>query len=391
MNKTVGLLICQEERNMTQKQAGKRIEEIDEQIKELFKERLEASKMANETLTKSEIALKSRRYERSYLAGLESSNQLIDNYERVLFSTMFNLSHSYRNTEYGTRTELADQIRKALETTPQELPKSPMVACQGIEGAYSQIATDKIFRHANIMYFRTFDGVFQAVESGLCKFGILPIENSSFGSVTQVYDLMVDHKFHIVKDYKLRISHKLLANHGTRFDDIREVYSHNQAIGQCSKFLKEHPDIKVNIVENTAVAAKSVADSGRRDVAAISSSDCQQLYGLESVKDDIQNTDNNYTRFICITKELMIFPGASKTSVMLALGHTPGALADTLAKFSSLGLNLTKIESRPIAGKDFEFMFYLDFEASVYSEDVIALLCELDAEPTEFAYLGTYI
>lgn len=108
MNKTVGLLICQEERNMTQKQAGKRIEEIDEQIKELFKERLEASKMANETLTKSEIALKSRRYERSYLAGLESSNQLIDNYERVLFSTMFNLSHSYRNTEYGTRTELAD-------------------------------------------------------------------------------------------------------------------------------------------------------------------------------------------------------------------------------------------------------------------------------------------
>ena len=246
-------------------------------------------------------------------------------------------------------------------------------------------------RGMNIMYFRTFDGVFQAVESGLCKFGILPIENSSFGSVTQVYDLMVDHKFHIVKDYKLRISHKLLANHGTRFDDIREVYSHNQAIGQCSQFLKEHPDIKVNIVENTAVAAKSVADSGRKDVAAISSSDCQQLYGLESVRDDIQNTDNNYTRFICITKELMIFPGASKTSVMLALGHTPGALADTLAKFSSLGLNLTKIESRPIAGKDFEFMLYLDFEASVYSDEVIALLCELDAEPTEFAYLGTYI
>ena len=347
--------------------------------------------MANETLSKSEIALKSRRYERSYLSGLESSNQLIDNYERVLFTTMFNLSHSYRNMEYGTRTELADQIHKALETTPNEFPKSPMVACQGIEGAYSQIATDKIFRHANIMYFRTFDGVFQAVESGLCKFGILPIENSSFGSVTQVYDLMVGHKFHIVRDYKLRISHKLLANHGARFEDIREVYSHNQAIGQCSKFLKEHPDIKVNIVENTAVAAKSVADSGRKDVAAISSADCQQLYGLEAIRDDIQNTDNNYTRFICITKELMIFPGASKTSVMLALGHTPGALADTLAKFSSLGLNLTKIESRPIPGKDFEFMFYLDFEASAYSEEVISLLCELDAEPTEFAYLGTYI
>jgi chorismate mutase/prephenate dehydratase len=376
---------------MTQKEAGKRIEEIDEKIRQLFAERLEASKTANETLTKSEIVQKSRRYERSYLSGLESSNSLVDNYERVLFSTMFNLSHSYRNTEYGARTELADQIRSALENTPKELPKAPMVACQGIEGAYSQIATDKIFRHANIMYFRTFDGVFQAVESGLCEYGILPIENSSYGSVTQVYDLMVGHNFHIVKDYKLRISHELLANHGAKLEDIREVYSHNQAIGQCSRFLKEHPDIKVNIVENTAVAAKSVADSGRTDVAAISSSDCQLLYGLDSLSDEIQNTDNNYTRFICITKELMIYPGASKTSIMLALGHTPGALADTLAKFSSLGLNLTKIESRPISGKDFEFMFYLDFEASVYSEEVITLLCELDAEPTEFAYLGTYI
>ena len=336
---------------MTQKEAGKRIEEIDEKIRQLFAERLEASKTANETLTKSEIIQKSRRYERSYLSGLDSSDSLVDNYERVLFSTMFNLSHSYRK----------------------------------------QIATDKIFRHANIMYFRTFDGVFQAVESGLCEYGVLPIENSSYGSVTQVYDLMVGHNFHIVKDYKLRISHKLLANHGAKLEDIREVYSHNQAIGQCSRFLKEHPDIKVNIVENTAVAAKSVADSGRTDVAAISSSDCQLLYGLDSLSDEIQNTDNNYTRFICITKELMIYPGASKTSIMLALGHTPGALADTLAKFSSLGLNLTKIESRPISGKDFEFMFYLDFEASVYSEEVITLLCELDAEPTEFAYLGTYI
>ena len=121
------------------------------------------------------------------------------------------------------------------------------------------------------MYFRTFDGVFQAVESGLCEYGVLPIENSSYGSVTQVYDLMVGHNFHIVKDYKLRISHKLLANHGAKLEDIREVYSHNQAIGQCSRFLKEHPDIKVNIVENTAVAAKSVADSGRTDVAAIRS------------------------------------------------------------------------------------------------------------------------
>jgi chorismate mutase/prephenate dehydratase len=241
------------------------------------------------------------------------------------------------------------------------------------------------------MYSRTFDGVFQSVESGLCRYGVLPIENSSYGSVTQVYDLMRDHKFYIVRDYKLQISHRLLAKSGTKLEDIREVFSHNQAIGQCSRFLKEHSDIKVTIVENTAIAARSVADSPRNDVAAISSPDCQLLYGLEAVRSDIQNTDNNYTRFICITKDLEIYPGASKTSIMLALGHTPGSLADTLAKFSSLGLNLTKIESRPVSGSDFEFMFYMDFEASVSNDDVVTLLCQLDAEPTAFSYLGTYI
>ncbi len=376
---------------MTQKESNKRIEEIDATIADLVEERLGISKIADENLSKSEIALKCRRYERDFLSSLATKHSPYDNYERVLFSTLFSLNHSYKNSDYGTNTELADKINHALEITPKEFPKSAMVACQGIEGAYSQITADKIFKSANIMYFRTFDGVFQAVESGLCSYGILPIENSSYGSVTQVYDLMLGHKFHIVKDYKLRISHKLLTKPGTKLEDIKEVFSHNQAIGQCSRFLKEHSDIKVNIVENTAVAARMVADSDRNDIAAISSPDCATLYGLEMLKEEIQNTDNNYTRFICISKDLQIFPGASKTSIIMALGHTPGALADTLAKFSSLGLNLTKIESRPVAGSDFEFMFYMDFEAQVYSKEVVTLLCQLDSEPTEFAYLGTYI
>ena len=202
---------------------------------------------------------------------------------------------------------------------------------------------------------------------------------------------MAGHRFYIVRDYRLKINHQLLVKPGTKLEDIKEIYSHNQAIGQCSQFLKEHPDIKINVVLNTAVAANMVADSDRSDVAAISSSDCRELYGLDAIPVNIQNTDHNYTRFICITKDLRIYPGASKTSIMLSLGHKPGALADTLAKFSSLGLNLTKIESRPIAGSDFEFMFYLDFEASVYSDEVVKLLCQLDSEPNDFTYLGTYI
>ena len=377
--------------NMTQKESSLRIEEIDREIARLVEERLDASRQADEGLPSSEIALKCRRYERGFMNNLEKDYKDISGYERVLFQALFNMSHSYKNSEYGTKTELADRIRKSLEETPKLFPSSGTIACQGIEGAYSQIATDKLFSNANIMYFKTFDGVFQAVESGLCEYGMLPIENSSYGSVTQVYDLMADHKFYIIRDYKLKINHQLLVKPGTKLEDIKEIYSHNQAIGQCSQFLKEHPNIKINIVQNTAVAARMVADSERNDIAAISSSDCRQLYGLDSIQVKIQNTDHNYTRFICITKDLRIYPGASKTSIMLALGHKPGALADTLAKFSSLELNLTKIESRPIAGSDFEFMFYLDFEASAYSDEVVKLLCQLDSEPSEFTYLGTYI
>ena len=376
---------------MTQKESSLRIEEIDREIAKLVEERLDASRQADEGLPSSEIALKCRRYERGFMNNLERDYKDISGYERVLFQALFNMSHSYKNSEYGTKTELADRIRKALEETPKLFPSSGTIACQGIEGAYSQIATDKLFSTANIMYFKTFDGVFQAVESGLCEYGMLPIENSSYGSVTQVYDLMADHKFYIIRDYKLKINHQLLVKPGTKLEDITEIYSHNQAIGQCSQFLKEHSGIKINIVQNTAVAARMVADSERNDIAAISSSDCRQLYGLDSIPVKIQNTDHNYTRFICITKDLRIYPGASKTSIMLALGHKPGALADTLAKFSSLELNLTKIESRPIAGSDFEFMFYLDFEASAYSDEVVKLLCQLDSEPSEFTYLGTYI
>jgi len=368
----------------------RKIEEIDKEISDLFAQRMEASKKADENLSKSEIALKCRRYEREFLLNLAGNSGEYDGYERVLFSTLFNLSHSYKMTDYGAKTDLADKIKAALENTPKQFPESAMVACQGIEGANSQIATDKLFKNANIMYFRTFEGVFQAVESGLCKFGVLPIENSSYGSVTSVYDLMKNHSFSIVRGIKLQINHRLLTKPGTKFEDITEIYSHEQAVGQCSNFLREYADIKVTVVENTAIAAKMVADSDRNDVAAISSPDCSTLYGLKIVRDDIQNTDHNYTRFICISKDMLIFPGASKISMMLALGHTPGSLSDTLVKFSSLGLNLTKLESRPISGRDFEFMFYLDVEASVYSDSVIAMLSELDAQPTEFVFLGSY-
>ena len=133
-----------------------------------------------------------------------------------------------------------------------------------------------------------------------------------------------------------------------------------------------------------------VAESQRADIAAISSPSCSELYNLAVLSDSIQNTDGNFTRFICISKELEIYPGANKVSLMLSVPHRPGALYEVIARFSALGVNLTKLESRPIPGKDFEFMFYLDMEASVYSEELIRLLCELSIAPEGIVFLGSY-
>ena len=311
-------------------------------------------------------------------------------YTKLLYNTLFDVSRSHQQRYLTKETELVGRITQGIEETSPIFPKQAIVACQGVEGAYSQQACDKLFSLSNIMYFKRFEGVFQAIESGLCRYGILPIENSSYGSVTEVYDLMRKHHFSIVRSVRLKIDHRLLGKNGTSISDIREIISHEQAVGQCGAFLKGLKDVKVTVCENTAMAAQMVAQSNRKDIAAISSPACAALYGLQVLKENISDSDSNFTRFICIAKQLEIYPGANKMGLMLKVQHKPGALYNMIAKFSALGLNLTKLESRPIAGTDFEFMFYFDLDASVYDKDALVLLSELDAGPEEFTFLGSY-
>ena len=240
------------------------------------------------------------------------------------------------------------------------------------------------------MYFKNFDGVFHAIEQGLCQYGILPIENSTAGSVKKVYDLMIHHNFSIVRTFRMKVDHNLVAKRGATLAGIKEIYSHEQAINQCSEFLKNMSGVKIIPVENTAVAAELVANSDRLDIAAISSHACESLYGLKSLAASIQDKGNNRTRFICISKKLEIYPGSDKTSIMMVLPHKPGALYKVLARMYVLGINVVKLESRPIPDKDFEFMFYFDLETSIYSEEFIQLMCELDDLCEEFKYLGSY-
>ncbi len=286
--------------------------------------------------------------------------------------------------------KIKDIIRKASENAEQEFPQHAAVACQGVEGAYSQMAAERLFKYPGIMYFSNFEGVFRAIEQGLCNYGILPVENSTAGSVNRIYDLMKAHKFYIVKSVRIKIDHNLVVKTDTDMSDIKEIFSHEQAIAQCSEFLDRLKNVKVTVCSNTAAAAKMVAESARKDIAAISSSKCAALYGLSELETAIQNTDNNYTRFICISKYPEIYPGADKTSISAILPHKPGSLCDILNILSAAGYNLVKLESRPIPDKEFEFRFYFDFEMSVYAKDFIEILEELEKACDVFEYLGSY-
>lgn len=285
---------------------------------------------------------------------------------------------------------IAEKVQRALENSPNELPEGSCVACQGAEGANSQTACERIFKKSTILFFSSFKAVFSAVDNGLCKYGVIPIENSTAGSVNAVYDLMLNYDFSIVRSVRLKIEHNLLAKPGTQLENIREIYSHEQAISQCSAFLSTLKGVRVIPVENTAVAAKMVAESDREDIAAIASKACLKYYDLKYLKMSIQNNDNNYTRFICISKDAEIFPGADRTSLLLTLEHEPGSLYRALSVLNHYKINLLKLESRPIPKRDFEFRFYFDIETSVYSKELFQLLRDLPDVCEELRYLGSY-
>lgn len=376
---------------MELKEYREQINEIDQELVRLFVARMRLSEKVAEYKKEHNLPIYAPAREREILQDVaEKAGPDMANYTRVLYSMLFELSRSYQSKCNCSVTPLYRQITDSIENTPKLFPQAPMVACQGVEGAYAQIACEKIFKSPFIMYFKSFDAIFNAIEQGLCQYGILPIENSTAGSVKKVYDLMISHNFSIVRTFRLKIDHNLLALPGAKLENIKEIYSHEQAINQCSDFLKNHPNVKVIPVENTAVAAEMVSQSNRTDVAALSSHACEELYGLISLADSVQDKGNNRTRFICISKNLEIYPGSDKTSIMMVLSHRPGALYKVLARLYTLGINVIKLESRPIPDRDFEFMFYFDLETSIYSEEFVQLMCELDDLCEEFKYLGSY-
>lgn len=372
------------------KELRTKIDAVDEQLVKLYTERMSLAGQVAEYKKENKMKIFDSARERQLLDKVTTmAGEEHEDSTRILFSTLLELSRSHQSRLISEASKSADDMKNALENTPKLFPEKVTVACQGVEGAYSQLAADKLFSLPNIMYFSNFEAIFQAIDKGLCKYGVLPLENSNAGSVNQIYDLMIKYNFHIVRSTRVMAGHSLLAKPGTKLSDIKEIYSHEQAIQQCDGFLKDL-NVKITPVENTAIAAQSVADSDRTDVAAISSKACEKLYNLVSLSDRVQNNGNNYTRFICISKDLEIYPGADRTSLMAVIPHKPGSLYRLISRFYSLGINLVKLESRPIPDSDFEFMFYFDLDTSVYSPKLIQLISDLENELDDFRYLGSY-
>ena len=233
----------------------KEIDSIDTQIVELFKRRMSCADAVATYKRAHNLPVLDRSRERELLARRAAQvPEDMKVYTEVLFELLMEASRNRQGERLGAGGDTVEKIRDALAHSPELFPRDAYVACQGVEGAYQQIATDRIFRHANIGYFDTFDAVFRAVEENYADFGVLPIENSTAGSVNQVFDLMMRHNFHIVRTCRLKVDHNLLAKPGCGLEDVRHIYSHEQAINQCGEFLSSLRGVMVHVCENTAMA-----------------------------------------------------------------------------------------------------------------------------------------
>ncbi len=281
---------------------------------------------------------------------------------------------------------LSDEIRRA---EPVVVTGEEKIAYQGIKGANSYEAAQRLFPESDLTAYKSFEDVFKAVENGECGYGVLPVENSTAGSVAAVYDLILRYRFYIVGALDMSIDYCLAGLRQSTLGDIEKVISHPQALSQCEQYISSM-GFEATACSNTAVAAKDTAREKRLNLAAVCSYKAAEEYGLKVLDNHLQDNKNNKTRFIVISKKLYINENANKVSLCFSLPHVTGALFHMLQRFDSLGLNLTKIESRPIPDKDFEYLFYLDFSGSVKSEGVTSLLCKLSEEIPEFSFLGNY-
>lgn len=364
----------------------KDINDIDEQLVRLFKARMDCAKEVGEYKKENNIPVFNEKREGEILDKVAVKGGEYGSYTRLLYSDIMELSRALQHNIIGS----GKALRSLIETAESDYPESGVkVAYQGIKGANGHEAALRLFPNGDCFGLKTFSDVFDAVDSGKAEFGVLPVENSTAGSVSAVYDLILKHRFYIVGALDMPIDYCLCGLRQSEISDIEKVWTHPQSISQCENYIAAH-NFEPTPCANTAVAARDVAREKRLNVAAICSYKACEEYGLKILDNHIQDIDSNTTRFIVISKKLFISSDADKISLCFSLPHVSGSLYSVLCRFNSLGFNLTKIESRPISGRGFEYLFYLDFSGNARTAEATRLLCAMSEELPNFSFLGNY-
>lgn len=364
------------------------IDEIDDQLIPLLIKRMNISKQVAEYKVERGLPVLNSEREQQILDDVEAKCGELGNTIKTVFSATMDASRAIQHKIIGGGKALREAVVTSMSDKKITAGGMP-VACQGVDGAYSGVTAKKLFPDSPVKYYTQFEDVFEAVNKGDTKFGVIPVENSTAGSVHESYDLIMKYRFYVVGAYDLKIEHCLCAKESTRYEDITDIYSHPQALSQCNNFLHNFDFTGINF-SNTAAAAKYVAESDKNNIAVICSELAAKKYGLKILKRNVQNNNNNRTRFIVISKELIIGKDADKISLIFSLPHKTGSLYRVLGRFSMAGLNLTKLESRPIENSDFSYHFYVDVMGTVREDSTLDLICALSDELPEFELLGNY-
>ena len=364
------------------------INDIDDQLLPLLMRRMDAAGKVARIKREAGLPVLDAEREQQILGRIRARGGAYGNALQGVYAAMMEASRTLQHAALGGGQSLRREVEKALRAGQAER-QSPRIACSGVSGAYSDAAARLLFPERSVSFYHGFEDVFAAVAQGAADFGVVPIENSYAGSVHETFDLMLRYRLSIAAAADLPIHHCLMAPPGVRLESLRRVYSHPQGLAQCAEYLEAH-SLSPAPCSNTAAAAKRLAESGETDAAAIASADAARNFGLQILESDIQTSKNNATRFIAISREMRIAPQADKISLIFTLPHTTGSLYGVLSRFARCGLNLTKIESRPIPDSNFQYYFYLDFTGSVREEATLRLLCALQDELPAFTLLGNY-
>lgn len=364
------------------------IDEIDGQLLELLLRRMNCSEEVAKYKAENNMPIFNNEREQQIIDKVTANSGRYADCTRILFQNIMEISRGLQHDIIGSGKEIRNLFDSA-EKSVKINETHEKVACFGSAGSNTHIALMKLFPQSKPVFYSKFNNVFEALAKKEAEYGIIPIENSSAGSVIDVYDLMLQYRYYIVSAADIKINHCIAGLENAELSDIREVYSKDQALAQCSSFIDEH-NISPMLYTSTSAAAKMVSESGNKAFAAVCSKYAAKEYGLKVFAEGIQNDENNCTRFIVISRTPIISAEADRISLCFSVAHIKGSLCSVLSRFSSHGLNLTKIESRPMLGKSFEYLFYLDFTGNAQSEHIKNLLCSLSEELPEFSFLGNY-